>query len=467
MSTSQSDRIRPFEANPAYFQYKGQPVLLLGGSVEDNLFQIPRLESHLDLLCSVGGNYVRCTMSSRDEGNVWPYTRDSATGLYDLYAWDEEYWTRFSRFLEATAARGIIVQVEVWATWDFYTNVDAWLRNAYNPKNTSTYTAEKCGLPQAWDYLAPARINPFFETIPELSDNQLVLTIQKRFVDKVLSYTLDYDHVLYCMNNETNADPRWGLYWNRHIKQAAAARGVRIETTDMFDNWDPSDGRVPGAMIQSLEDHPHLHRSNAQFTIAHPEEYSFVDISNHNAQRGQVHYDTALYIRNQIAASSSVRPITCDKMYGGDLDAEWAGSRRDGQERLWRNLFAGVAACRFHRPPAGLGLNELAQAHLKSARMLTDALGIFTCEPHNELLDGHRDNGAFCLAYPGKAAAVVCFDGNEVVLDCSAMRGDVSVRWLDIMSSTWLEPAAPVTPGPVALKPPSDSFCAVLITGTD
>ena len=47
------------------------PVLLLGGSGDDDLFQWAadefgdRLPKHLDLLVSVGGNYVRNTMSSR------------------------------------------------------------------------------------------------------------------------------------------------------------------------------------------------------------------------------------------------------------------------------------------------------------------------------------------------------------------------------------------------------------------
>lgn len=51
-----SDRIQPYKANPRYWQYKGEPVLLLGGTKDDNLFQIPDIEEHLDLLASVGGN---------------------------------------------------------------------------------------------------------------------------------------------------------------------------------------------------------------------------------------------------------------------------------------------------------------------------------------------------------------------------------------------------------------------------
>ena len=36
-------RIQPYSGAPFYWQYRGKPVLLVGGSVEDNLYQIPDL----------------------------------------------------------------------------------------------------------------------------------------------------------------------------------------------------------------------------------------------------------------------------------------------------------------------------------------------------------------------------------------------------------------------------------------
>ena len=102
------NRIRPYARNPHYWQYQGEPVLLLGGSVDDNLFQIPNLEEHLDQIRAAGGNYVRNTMSCRDEGNVWPFAKRG--DQYDLDRWNDEYWNRFERFLKATARREIIVQ---------------------------------------------------------------------------------------------------------------------------------------------------------------------------------------------------------------------------------------------------------------------------------------------------------------------------------------------------------------------
>ena len=108
------DRIQPYARNPFYWQYRGCPVLLLGGSVEDNLFQIPNIKAHLDLLHSIGGNYVRCTMSSRDPGDVWPFEQDPTTGLYDLSKPGQAYWRRFEQFLTLAAERNIVAQFEMW-----------------------------------------------------------------------------------------------------------------------------------------------------------------------------------------------------------------------------------------------------------------------------------------------------------------------------------------------------------------
>ena len=68
-----ADRIHPYSKNPFYWQYRGEPVLLVGGSDDDNLFQWTGslLTNHLDNMVAVGANFVRCTMSDRDEGGYW------------------------------------------------------------------------------------------------------------------------------------------------------------------------------------------------------------------------------------------------------------------------------------------------------------------------------------------------------------------------------------------------------------
>ncbi|HAI14036.1 MAG TPA: hypothetical protein DCM28_20190, partial [Phycisphaerales bacterium] len=105
-------RIQPDTQNPAYWQYKQKPIVLIGGSVEDNLFQIDNLRQHLQLLKDSGGNYIRCTMSDRDPGNSRAFhQRDD--GKFDLTQPGKEYWNRFANLLKWTAELDIIVQIEV------------------------------------------------------------------------------------------------------------------------------------------------------------------------------------------------------------------------------------------------------------------------------------------------------------------------------------------------------------------
>ena len=202
-------RIQTCKGNPRYWQFKGKPVLLLGGTDADNLFQWTgkRLTDQLDLLASVGGNYVRCTMSCRDEGNVWPFPKKGER--YDLDQWDPEFWRRFATFLAETARRDIIVQFEFWATFDYYR--DRWDRNPFNPKNNVNYTAKKARLPTRVNSYPINCGNPFFFSVPKAKNLKAVLKHQRRFVEKLLSHSLPHSHVLYCMDNETSVTPEWGF----------------------------------------------------------------------------------------------------------------------------------------------------------------------------------------------------------------------------------------------------------------
>lgn len=430
-----NNRIRIYKDNPRYWQYKGNRVLLLGGSVEDNLFQIPNIKEHLDLLESVGGNYVRCTMSCRDKGNVWPFKK--VDNFYDLEQWNDEFWRRFSNFLELTAERDIIVQIEVWATFDYYR--DCWAENPFNPKNNSTYTDEKTGLPEVVDSHPTRTENNFFWSIPKENNQEIVLKYQRRFVDKMLSYSLKYGHVLYCMDNETSVTPAWGEYWATYIKEKAKKAGTAVETTEMWDAWD-------------------LSHAQHKATFNHPETYSFVDISQNNHQKGETHWNNAQKIRAKL---SPVRPINNIKIYGSDKGQ--FGGTQDGLERFWRNIFGGMASSRFHRPNSGQGLNKKAQAHIKSMRMLTDSMDIFTCEPHNDLLSNRKENGAYATAIPGKEYAVYFPNGDAVDIDLSAVEGSLKARWLDIAESIWAKDETVKGGGKVALSPPGKGHWAVLI----
>jgi hypothetical protein len=435
----EKNRIQIYKENPRYWQYKGEPILLIGGSVEDNLFQIPNLREHLELLKSVGGNYVRSTMGWSDEGDVPPFKK--VGDKYDLNQWNEEFWTRFRNFTTWTHEMDIIVQIEVWATFTYYR--DNWDVNPFNPKNNSNYTAEETGLPTVVKNHPVATGNNFFWSVPKERNQEIVLKYQEKFVDKLLSETLQYGHILYCMDNETAVTAAWGEHWATYIQRKASEAGRVVETTEMWDPWDLSDEK---------------HKA----TFDHPETYSFCDISQNNHQKRQRHWDNAQKIRAQL---SPIRPINNIKIYGADSGR--FGSTRDGLERFWRNVFGGFASARFHRPNSGVGLSEIAQAHLKSMRTITDEMDVFTCEPHNDLLSNRADNGAYTTANPGKEYAVYFPKGGSVDLNLSAGKSTdtktVSIRWLNIRKSEWKKQEEIPFSESITLSAPTEAHWAVLI----
>ncbi|NOX55613.1 MAG: hypothetical protein GXP27_14475 [Planctomycetes bacterium] len=441
-----ADRIRPWSKNPRYWQYKGKPVLLIGGSKDDNLFQLPDLKEHLDEIKRAGGNYIRNTMSDRPNKGfeVYPFRR-LPSGKYDLNQWNDEYWKRFENMLRWTAERDIIVQIEVWDRFDYSDHRGAgnWSRHPYNPKNNVNYTVEQSGLKTTYKRHPGTNEQPFFFTVPAEQNNQVVLKYQIAQVDKMLSYSLKYGNVLYCMDNETSGSPEWGKFWALHIKKRAAEAGVEVFVTEMWDQWN-----IKG------EQHKR--------TLDHPEIYDFVDISQNNHNKGQKHWDNLQYIRAYVAKRP--RPINCVKIYGADTGR--FGNTRDGEERFWRNILGGLASSRFHRPDSGLGLSDRAKRHIKSMRMLTAELDIFRCKPDvaSRLLSERSPNEAYLTYIPGERYAVYFPNGGDVTLDFSKEKGRFALKWLNILKCRW-QPARAVQAGHVVrLQPPASGHWVALLT---
>jgi len=403
------------KAYPQYWEYKGEPILLLGGSDEDNLFQLPGLEEQLDLLASLGGNYVRNTMSSRDSGNVWAFYLDPETEKYDLSRWNPEYWRRLEELLELTSAREIVVQVEVWATFDFYR--DYWDKNPFNPKNNTNYSSELTKLPTEVLTHPVLCDNPFFWSIPSHQNNMPLLHFQQAFVDRLLSHTLKYDNVLYCIDNETSVTSEWGKFWSGYIRKKAAEKEKTVHVTEMWDPWD-------------------LDHISHRESFDHPEIYSFVEISQNNHQRGQNQWDNGLRQIEKLRKAGNLRPVNNIKTYGNDLGAHGGGTHNGIQSFIRSTLF-GSAAVRFHRPSSGLGLGDTAQAVIHGMRMATDRIDFFNAEPHNELLFEREENEAYCRAVPGKEYLVYFPGEGEIELDIGPAGSDLKIEQLEILTGQW------------------------------
>ncbi|MDA0336366.1 MAG: hypothetical protein O2782_14470 [bacterium] len=447
-----ADRIQPWPENPRFWQYHGEPVWLLGGTVKDNLFQIPDLEAHLDLLLAAGGNYIRNTMSDRpDRGfEIKAYAMDDA-GRYDLTRWNEAYWQRFERMLQLTAARGIIVQIELWDRFDH--SQGNWQADPFHPKNNVNYSHETSLLAAEYPDHPGANRQPFFYTVPDLRDNRIVLEFQHAFIDKVLSISLPFDHVLYCMDNETSGDPAWGRYWAHYVRARAARAGIEVHMTKMWDNWD-------------------VRHETHRPTFDHAELYSFVDIAQNSHNPGETNWDRAQWVRAYL--TDHPRPMNSTKIYGADT-SKWMDRGIDtehAQQTFWRNLIGGFASSRFHRPPSGLGLSDLAQANLRSARLLASRFDVFHAEldAEHHLLHDRSTNEAYLTRVPGRQYAVYFPQGGKVGLDLIGVAGGPwDVALLDIAASRWVEGAAGSTAGGAVialLTPPGPHVVVVTLAGS-
>lgn len=426
--------LMPWPENPWYWSFNGEPVLLLGGSDDDNLFQWPepQLIEQLDRIAAAGGNVVRNTMSDRkDKGfELYPFLQ-LENGKYDLDQWNPEYWERFDRFLQETAERKIFVQIEVWDRFDYSDNgSDRWQIHPYNPANNINYTFEESGFAPEYPDHPGANRQPFFFTTPEQRNNTVVLPYQQRFVSRMLESTLQYDHILYCMDNETGAQPAWGRYWATFIKQHAEQANRRVNVTEMWDDWN-----LTGEQHRQTFDHPEL--------------YDFVDVSQNNQNSGRIHWERFKFVREYL--SSHPRPINTTKTYGADGN-KFGHTDQDGIERFFRHLLSGAASMRFHRPDSGLGINDRAVAAIQAARKLESLIPLWTVDPADALLrkvDGDQisdaivdDNSVYVAADPGHAYAIFVPRNESDVpskfaLDLSACSGNVIIEWIDIDSGEW------------------------------
>ena len=415
-----ADCIKPYEKNPRYWQYRGEPVLLLGGSKTDHIFLLDDLKEHLDELCAVGGNYVRNTMSQREGLDLKPHKRLSS-GKFDLNQWNGEYWKRFANCLAWCRERSIIIQIEVWDRFDYAQ--EQWRNSPWRPGNNVNYTNQQTGLAEAYPAPAWRDRQPFFHTIPGMSryikQYDTIRRFQEAFVEKMLSYSLEYDNVLYCMNNETSTPPAWGRYWMRFINEGAKAKGVEIYVTDMFDDgWKPQSS---AKIRQAFDD---------------PKAYTFMDISQVNSRTfNEGHWVNIKWLSDQ--AAKHPRPLNNTKIYSDGELGFGTGTPKDGVERFWRNLIAGAASCRFHRDGAGIGLNEIAKACIKAGRKVENEVRFWEVKPRLDLLKDRQEDEAYLAAKPGEKYILYFTDGGSVGLDLKGHSGTFSVRWMNIKTGEW------------------------------
>jgi len=407
------NHIKPYEKNTAYWQYKGNPVLLLGATDNDNLFQNTNVKMHLDSLKNAGGNYIRNTMSDRDEGNLHAFSLND-DGKYDLNKWNDEYWQRFENLIKLAWQRDVIVQIEVWDRFDH--SRDPWKNDPYNPNNNINYSFHDSGLDSIYPLHPGQNVQPFFFTVPELNNNTILLKYQQMFVEKLMAISLNYDNILYCIDNETSGSEEWATYWAEFIKSYARNKDIYI--TEMWDDWD-------------------VKSATHKRTLDHPDRYRFIDISQNSQISGPENWRNAQYVFDYIR--DNPRPVNSTKIYGSDKGS-WLSrgiTTKHAVNTFFRNILGGFASSRFHRPPSGLGLSDISINCIGTIRKVMTIVNMWDITPRMDLLEVNENSEVYLAAREGDCYVIYFTEPGTVKLNLSNYDISFTLRWISVTDSGW------------------------------
>ncbi len=197
--------------NKHYFQYKGEPMVLVTsaehyGAVINTDFDF---EKYLKTMHNEGMNYTRIFVGSYVEipgsfgiGNntlapatgsfLTPWKRTEEEGLYkgekklDLNEWNQDFFNRLKEFVSLADKYDIIVEVTLFcATY----SDDSWKRHPFNPGNN---------------------INEIPLNLERQKSNTLANSIltgyQKNLVEKIVTELNDFENIFYEIQNEPWSD---------------------------------------------------------------------------------------------------------------------------------------------------------------------------------------------------------------------------------------------------------------------
>ncbi|MBU1822901.1 MAG: hypothetical protein KKG00_15545 [Bacteroidetes bacterium] len=431
-TTLRAQDVIPYPKNPHYWQYKGQPVMLLGANKTDSPYLLPNQEAYYDSLARLGGNYTRYVVKQRLDPNltqIFPFKKRE-DDKYDLNQWNEEYWERFERGLRLTQQRNIVLQMELWDRFDIGGDTH-YMVSPWRPENNVNYTEAESGLPNAWKGDdAVIHTHPFFASAPALDNNQVLLRMQEKYVDKVLSIALKYNHILYVVTNESTLSPEWSMHWAGHIRKKAEALGKKVEVSEM--PWTLAD-RFPFKWQQPALGDPNKWINHV---IDHPELYSFAAFQFQpiiSARQG--HYDRLAEIRTRIQQSAggprplnAVKVFASERIFGGPAEA-------NRQARFWRPLMAGWAAVSLHRQHPNspyLGFSDKGRRNLTAASAFCEAIKPWECTPAPQLLQSRESDEAYVLANAGKAYGLYFPTSGTIDLELPKKSTTYYLRWISI-----------------------------------
>jgi hypothetical protein len=184
------------------------------------------------------------------------------------------------------------------------------------------------------------------------------------------------------------------------------------------------------------------------YQLKHRDQYDYVDVSQANSRHAdESHWNTVRRIADAAKKANPPCLMHMTKIYGNDMALEhkpWSrfkpGDSDNGIEEWWRNLLAGVAGVRFHRPTSGIGLYPEAKACMRATRKVESNVKLWNVEPSLNLLTSREPDEAYLAADPGNAYILYFTKngGGSVGLKLDRYPNtEFELRWVNISTGGW------------------------------
>jgi hypothetical protein len=214
-------RLQPWPQNVNWWSWDGEkPILLLGGSNTEAPFLDRDWKQELNYLKKTGGNFVKTGLPAVSASES-PFALAGPGLGYTLLGYDNNYWKKLDEYLSYALRLGIAVEIVVWD----HEGVNN------SPPDSLLWTSPDA-TPQAFGLLNGqflAGEHPFFQTVPDAMGYQPeydgMLTLQKSFIDQLLSISLAYRNIIYNVGVPKPTDIPWMVYWGKYIEAKAAGGG--------------------------------------------------------------------------------------------------------------------------------------------------------------------------------------------------------------------------------------------------
>ena len=434
---NQAQPISLHPENPHYFEYKGQPVLLITsgehyGAVINREFDY---EKYLETLAKDGLNLTRIfcgtyvehpgsfgiqnnTLAPPYESFLAPWKRTNVEGnkgggtKFDLDRWDPEYFSRLKGFLTRAAELNIIVEVT------FFSSIYSDLSWTYCPlyhENNINQT----------DVIERRNVHT--------PDNGNLMQYQEKYVQKLVTELKDFDNIYYEIQNEPwadNSDEFFAINPNDSATHLYWRRKADLPN-DAANAWQKTIGELI-AKTESKFGHQHLIAQNfCSFMYPIREVNDYVSIINfHYALPQAVEYNYGYDL-----------PVSFDE------DGFCGSGERRYRENAWNfilagggiynnldySFFIGYEDGTLVNDAPGFGSASL-RDQLSFLKDFMEGFDFIRLKPSRHIVRLAPGTVPQVLAKEGKEYAVYLYGGTQCDLQLYLPPGTYEATWLNTVS---------------------------------